>query len=417
MTKSIATITSAILRPFSALLARVSGLSVKTRIAAIAVIPVVGFIANGVTFVYGEKEVERAFAGTKQAAALAQASHNFEAGLELVQSAAREFSLKPGDTSIKAFNKGHAAALQSLDVVERFIDSDQAKLVPHIRSTVQGLKTDFDALRKSQQTLGLNAKEGVNAQVSKAAADLDKSIEQLGGLSRVEALKFSVSLAKMRGDEREFMLTGSLTTRNDFFAELDAFAKMLGALPVAADAKARLEKGAKAYGEAVRRWVSTQSEIESNVLLIDSDTQDMLPLVDRISQSAKRREAEATAALAASQARTKNSIFGVGSAAVLVCLLFGWWIGRGITRPLKGLASAMKRLAEGDTSARIPATELNDEMGAMARTVLVFRDNAIERERLAQTQAESGRDRERRAETIGAAIAHFERGVGDGLAK
>ena len=58
----------------------------------------------------------------------------------------------------------------------------------------------------------------------------------------------------------------------------------------------------------------------------------------------------------ASQSRTSNIITGVGFATVLIGLGFSWLIGRSITRPLNGLAAVMKRLADGDTSARIPAT-------------------------------------------------------------
>ncbi len=60
---------------------------------------------------------------------------------------------------------------------------------------------------------------------------------------------------------------------------------------------------------------------------------------------------------------------------------------------LRGLADVMKRLADGDTSAPIPATRAKDELGAMARAVVVFRDNMIERERLTATQAEDRRAR------------------------
>ena len=40
----------------------------------------------------------------------------------------------------------------------------------------------------------------------------------------------------------------------------------------------------------------------------------------------------------------------------------------------------MKRLADGDTGARIPATQAHDEIGEMARTVIVFRDTMVERQ-------------------------------------
>ena len=65
----------------------------------------------------------------------------------------------------------------------------------------------------------------------------------------------------------------------------------------------------------------------------------------------------------------------------------------------------------------IPATDAEDEIGAMARTVIVFRDNAVEREQLAVTQEKSVRERERRTETIAATIARFEDTVDEALAQ
>ena len=74
---------------------------------------------------------------------------------------------------------------------------------------------------------------------------------------------------------------------------------------------------------------------------------------------------------------------------VLIGLGCSWRIGRSITQPLEELAAVMKRLADGDTSARPAATHSHDEIGEMARTVVVFRDNMIERERLAGVESET----------------------------
>jgi methyl-accepting chemotaxis protein len=153
------------------------------------------------------------------------------------------------------------------------------------------------------------------------------------------------------------------------------------------------------------------------ILLIDTDTQDVIPIADRILGNAHERVSAASAALSASQARTRLFIIWVGFAAVLIGLAFSWWIGRSITRPLSGLADAMTRLAAGDTSARIPAARAKKELGAMARTVLVFRDTMLERERLAANQSAANREREQRGERIAATITRFEMSVDKALAK
>ncbi|HEX5507257.1 MAG TPA: HAMP domain-containing methyl-accepting chemotaxis protein, partial [Pseudolabrys sp.] len=122
-------------------------------------------------------------------------------------------------------------------------------------------------------------------------------------------------------------------------------------------------------------------------------------------------------ALRASQRRTRTGIIAVGLAMVALGLGFSWLIGRSITRPLHGLAHVMTRLAGGDTSTRIPATEARDEIGAMARTVIVFRDTMVERERLAATQAGASEAREKRSNTISLTIKQFKQSVESALDK
>ncbi len=74
-------------------------------------------------------------------------------------------------------------------------------------------------------------------------------------------------------------------------------------------------------------------------------------------------------------------------------------LGRVVTRPLTGMTGAMQRLAEGDTTIEVPAQDRADEIGQMAKAVLVFRDAAVENARLefevAEHRAQAERERER----------------------
>jgi len=74
-------------------------------------------------------------------------------------------------------------------------------------------------------------------------------------------------------------------------------------------------------------------------------------------------------------------------------------LGRVVTRPLTGMTGAMGRLAKGDTTIEVPAQDRVDEIGEMAKAVLVFRDAAVENARLesevAEHRAQIERERER----------------------
>jgi two-component system, OmpR family, sensor kinase len=54
------------------------------------------------------------------------------------------------------------------------------------------------------------------------------------------------------------------------------------------------------------------------------------------------------------------------------------YVRRSISAPILGLADRMHRLATNDTGIDVQSTDRHDEIGEMARAVVVFRDNAIE---------------------------------------
>ncbi|MBP2228593.1 methyl-accepting chemotaxis protein [Azospirillum agricola] len=64
-------------------------------------------------------------------------------------------------------------------------------------------------------------------------------------------------------------------------------------------------------------------------------------------------------------------------------------LSRMLIKPLRAMAAAMADLAGGNSMAAVPGTERRDEIGAMAGSVSVFRDNAQAIERMHAAQAES----------------------------
>jgi methyl-accepting chemotaxis protein len=91
----------------------------------------------------------------------------------------------------------------------------------------------------------------------------------------------------------------------------------------------------------------------------------------------------------------RASLLRMGSVAgvvILLASLTGWLVARDVTGSLRGLKAAMDRLAHGELAAAIPHSDRGDEIGGMAATVLVFRDNMIETERLRAAQ-EAAKDR------------------------
>ena len=226
-----------------------------------------------------------------------------------------------------------------------------------------------------------------------------------------------VTLLYMRHHEADFRVTESEVARQQFQQAYKSFTDIIRPINATPEMKASLEQVVKTYAETFGKWVEGYDKVRPLHAVIDIDSQNMLPRADDIIAYARKTAENAGQQLTKSQSRTRNGIINVGIAMVALGLGFSWLIGRSITRPLNGLARVMTRLADGDTTARIPATSARDEIGDMARTVIIFRDNMIERERLAQTQSEAGRVREQRSEVIASTISQFKHSVESALGK
>ncbi|MCZ7446023.1 methyl-accepting chemotaxis protein [Agrobacterium rhizogenes] len=117
------------------------------------------------------------------------------------------------------------------------------------------------------------------------------------------------------------------------------------------------------------------------------------------------------------------ALLGGGAVAGLLAVILIWALSRSIVTPIVGMTAAMSRLADGDLTTEVPATDRGDEVGKMAKAVLVFKEAGLEKSRLAgetdrmrsATDAERRRNEEEKARDE-AASAFASAELGKGLA-
>ncbi|MGA2129876.1 MAG: methyl-accepting chemotaxis protein, partial [Xanthobacteraceae bacterium] len=116
------------------------------------------------------------------------------------------------------------------------------------------------------------------------------------------------------------------------------------------------------------------------ILQADQKLQETEPaLLDRLKDLRIRLtafgEEVANGAVATATGGTR-AILGISSFALAVGSLLAWFIIRGIVTPLNAMTAAMTGLAAGDGTVAIPEMQSRSELGAMARAVDVFKQNA-----------------------------------------
>ncbi|MBO1905844.1 HAMP domain-containing protein [Microvirga sp. 3-52] len=115
---------------------------------------------------------------------------------------------------------------------------------------------------------------------------------------------------------------------------------------------------------------------------------------------------------AALASNTSWTLIGSAAVGILSALgLIGAIMIFGVTRPLGAMTAAMGQLANGDLSVDVTGTERKDEVGTLARSLQVFKDNAVEARRLAAAQEAENQTKMRRAELLDQLTKRFELNV------
>ena len=117
-------------------------------------------------------------------------------------------------------------------------------------------------------------------------------------------------------------------------------------------------------------------------------------IFEELKEQARRLSAQTVTA-------AENTIFASTIALVLALLITSiatFFVIRSIVGPLTDMTEAMGLLAEGQDDVEVPAVGRADEIGTMAAAVSVFKENALERQRLEHASALEAKERHEREE-------------------
>lgn len=107
---------------------------------------------------------------------------------------------------------------------------------------------------------------------------------------------------------------------------------------------------------------------------------------------------------------------GLLALGLFVAGLAFWIASSRIARPLQGLAGVTEKLADGETDVSVPGRERSDEVGVLAKSIEVFRNNLIENRRMAEEREAENAAKMERAQKLDQLTGTFEANVRD-LAK
>ena len=201
-------------------------------------------------------------------------------------------------------------------------------------------------------TLQVNAANYVERGVPPALAAVDKSNKELHEtMPRLDAAVFDPAVKALLADTAKKI--------DDFKAGFDS---------------------ASAFAQANRKGIA----------------ETLLPALDKMREASDRTKAatadeqqQAGGAVGTGIKAARDYSIGITGAIVVLACLIGLMIVLSVVRPIKGMTTAMTRLARGDREGDIPGRSRGDEIGEMAQAVIVFKSGLQRAEELAQEQEQN----------------------------
>jgi methyl-accepting chemotaxis protein len=219
-----------------------------------------------------------------------------------------------------------------------------------------------------RNTLSAAFEAAMRGQEFRLAASIGAAQDQLGSV-RVGALR-----VLERFDEQAYQET------------LQAFSAFDRAVSIAAqassgEAAAQIARGrelAPQYQAAFRNAVTASRALEEMVSVTNARLAERIgERLDTLKSRQKAADKVVAENASAEVSESLTSSIIISAAAIFIGLLGAFFISKGITSPIGAMTKAMRKLADGDLSVDVPSRQNRDEVGAMAKAVQVFKDNAI----------------------------------------
>jgi len=267
----------------------------------------------------------------------------------------------------------------------------------------------FVELVQMQEKIGLERGSGLNGDLQKEFTAIDEKLSAPG----MEQLR--AKLMMIVRYLRDFSLKHDEETVTQIEIVREQFNFLLSSMEMLPDDEKALTAQLDAYLATIKKWAETTLLRDEQVKTLNAIYSEIEPALQKITSTAQQGMQQAQATLDRTREATFAIVLATSAVMFVAVVLIGFLVGRSISRPLMGLTRATTDLADGNIELEIPATERKDEIGDLARAVLVFKQNAVEKRRLEAQEAEDRAAKEQRAKAVEVLIQDFEAASNEAL--
>ncbi len=369
-------------------MALLSKLKIAHRVMLLALVALIGIVAISAIFT-GQRQVEASY--RQMADSLAKQQRDVTAARDDIRDTLiweKEFLLTRQLGAVEDFDKALQRANSVIDKLKGDAAPEQAGKLDALSGALQAYAGTFSALVAKDRELGLDPSQGLEG----AMRDAVHSIE--GQLEGVADAELKASMLMMRRHEKDFILRRNPDYLAKHAGEVATFTELMKKAFRPGAQRMRATEALSVYQNAFRLYGNATLEEASAREAVGSAYSAVQPVLSDIIQSYSAAEVATLKENDRVGQRNITIVVALIAAAIGLILLSVWLIGRSISAPILMITAAMRRLAEGDTGQTAPGAARRDEVGAMAKALEAFRQQAITAAALEAEAAAARRDAE-----------------------
>ncbi|MBL1242638.1 MAG: HAMP domain-containing protein [OCS116 cluster bacterium] len=366
--------------------------SVKTQVITITVLSAFGISAVGFSaFFTTEYTSEITGASIEMSNVASEFSEMGKFGLEMRR---REKDyLSTYDTKFTSdYEQAYKQAIGISKNLANQIDSEDAILdLNKITKGFNSLSLQFEKVIEQSQILGVDQTSGYLGQLNLSTSEIDGVVEKV----KKEVFKPSqldgviAGLFALRLQQKEFMLTGKSSILEDYEVELKKLDATIAKVFLSSSQKEKLAKSLEAYNVSFNSWSGAKDSFNQEVLKLGSIYNDFAPLIVAKGNFYTIESQLATDKRIEAQSTSNIMLLIISVIIVLIITVISLIFATNIAQKIKQLNQTMQSLVENDTEVEIPNVDLKNELGDMAKSLLIFKDNI-----LAKMQAEIEKEKQ-----------------------
>ncbi|MBL1422301.1 MAG: hypothetical protein COC24_017455 [Alphaproteobacteria bacterium] len=385
-------------------------LSIKIQVMTIAILSIIGVMTLGGLSLYSSNMVETATQKSVDFTNLASHLHKVnEGGLQLRRHE-KDYLVRLSD---KYENRYFAQSEDSIAYVAQLKQianpSDQTQL-QIIADGIVKHKTQFQNVVGLRQAMGIAPEESMQGELRAAVHDIEELLENLAAKSAephaIDAIL--VQMLMLRRHEKDFMMRVTEKYLKKFSDRIATFTETVNVSPLSGGDKSKLLVDLKDYNQKFENWSAARLAFDGEVSQLSQIYSEFSPVINEMIEHFEATSAVSDQERIAQQDFSKILQIASIISIVLILALISLIIASNIVQKISSISHAMNKISHGEEQAEVEHHELKNEIGVMAKALLVFQANAVARLEAEKLSKEQNANELHKADQINKLINSFQ---------